>query len=185
MTESTDEELVLKALAGSEVAAADIFRRYWTSTWRVAVGILGNRAAADDVAQDAMQRAFQALGQFDTTRPLGPWLHRIVVNCALDLLRSERRLALSESQETPDLKVDAGESSLPDDDLFRALRQLPPDRRAIVVLRYWLGYSAPEISDLLEIPVGTVSSRLSRALGDLRMELETNHGTRGDRRATA
>lgn len=62
----------------------------------------GRHAMADDVAQDAFERAFARLGTFDATRPFAPWLHRIVVNRALDVLRQERRLVLvGESPEGP------------------------------------------------------------------------------------
>jgi RNA polymerase sigma-70 factor (ECF subfamily) len=91
-----------EALAGSNDAAAELFRRHWTSSWRAAYAITASRAAADDVAQDAFQRAFRALPLFDGRRSFAAWLHRIVVNRAIDLVRSERRLGpLSYGGSTP------------------------------------------------------------------------------------
>src|SRR5436309_3195803 len=87
-----DGELVAQARQGSREAAAELFTRHWPGAWKVARTVTGRRDMADDVAQDAFERAFAALGRFDRRRPFGPWLHRIVVNRSLDLLRSERRL---------------------------------------------------------------------------------------------
>ncbi|MGZ4387894.1 MAG: RNA polymerase sigma factor, partial [Gaiellaceae bacterium] len=92
MGERTDADLVARARGGSREAAAELFERYWGAAWRAAYAVTGRRALADDVAQDAFERALAALARFDDTRPFAPWLHRIVVNRALDLLRAERRL---------------------------------------------------------------------------------------------
>src|SRR5881392_2874244 len=88
----SDAKLVELARTGSRDAAAEIFSRHWRPAWRAAYAITGRRELADDVAQDAFERAFAALSRFDERRPFAPWLHRIVVNRCLDLLRSERRL---------------------------------------------------------------------------------------------
>lgn len=173
MAEPSDEELVRTALAGSRDAAAELFRRYWAPSWRAAFAVVGRRAAADDVAQDAFQRAFRALPQFDSQRPFGAWLHRIVINRALDFVRSESRFVALEQRDNGTLEL--LEERLRDEQLFAALARLDPERRAVIALRYWLDYSPPEIAELLEVPVGTVSSRLSRALAELRQDLEANH----------
>src|SRR6476646_11870125 len=92
-----DGELVARARQGSRDAAAELFSRHWPGAWRVARAVTGRRDMADDVAQDAFERAFAALHRFDRRRPFAPWLQRIVVNRSLDLLRSERRLVGQES----------------------------------------------------------------------------------------
>jgi RNA polymerase sigma-70 factor (ECF subfamily) len=173
MNNPSDEELVRQAIAGSQEAGAELFRRYWVPSWQAAFAVVGRRAAADDVAQDAFQRAFRALPRFDSRRPFKPWLHRIVVNRALDFVRSERRVVALDQQYNGTL--DSLEERLRDEELFAALARLDPERRAVVALRYWLEYSPAEIAELLELPVGTVSSRLSRALVELRNDLEPDH----------
>src|SRR5207237_1133258 len=100
--EPSDRDLVRKARRGDRDAAAALFRRYWRDAWRAAFAITGRRSLADDVAADGFERAFAALGRFDDRRPFGPWLHRIVANRALDVLRAERRLSDEELPETPD-----------------------------------------------------------------------------------
>jgi len=87
-----DRRLVERAQQGDRIALEALFDRHWIDAWRLAYRITRRRAMADDVAQDAFERAFAALSRFDPTRPFAPWLHRIVVNRSLDLARSERRL---------------------------------------------------------------------------------------------
>ena len=173
MAKRTNEQLAAEALAGSKEAASELFRRHWASSWRAAYAITASRAAADDAAQDAFQRAFRALPSFDGNRSFAAWLHRIVVNRALDLVRSERRLGALEDSDEP--AADPFVDGMRDHELFAALAALEPERRAIVALRYWLDYSPAEIAELLVLPVGTVSSRLSRTLQQLRLQLEANH----------
>src|ERR687885_1400294 len=88
----SDAKLVELARKGSREAAGELFSRHWRPAWRAAYAVTGRRELADDVAQDAFERAFAALSRFDERRPFAPWLHRIVVNRCLDLLRTERRL---------------------------------------------------------------------------------------------
>jgi RNA polymerase sigma-70 factor, ECF subfamily len=127
---------------------------------------------ADDVAADGFERAFAALERFDERRPFGPWLHRIIANRALDLLRAERRLSDKEPPETPDL---APSQRASDRSLLATVAALSPERRIAVVLRYAVGMTPKEIAETLDLPVGTVNSRLARALEQLRESLEFEH----------
>ena len=92
MNARSDGELVARARQGSRDAAGELFSPALARCLAVARAVTGRRDMADDVAQDAFERAFAALHRFDRRRPFAPWLHRIVVNRSLDLLRSERRL---------------------------------------------------------------------------------------------
>jgi RNA polymerase sigma-70 factor, ECF subfamily len=166
MTEPSDGELVARAHGGSREAAAALFERHWGTAWRLARTVSGRRDMADDIAQDAFERAFAALGRFDRSRPFGPWLHRIVVNRTLDLLRSERRLVGLEAPER--LESEWCDVGAEDRGLLEAVAWLTPQRRVVIVLRYGLGYTPADIARMLEVPVGTVHSRLARALDDLR-----------------
>jgi RNA polymerase sigma-70 factor, ECF subfamily len=167
----SDAQLVEEARRGSREAAAELFDRHWRSAWRAAYVIAGRRELADDVAQDAFERAFAALGRFDERRPFGPWLHRIVVNRCLDLLRSERRLVGGDAELDRLEWHDAGTG---DSELLEAVAGLSLQRRIVVVLRYGLGYTPTAIGELLGIPTGTVNSRLARALEELRTDHEVN-----------
>jgi RNA polymerase sigma-70 factor (ECF subfamily) len=171
MRARSDAELVALARQGERDAAGELFTRHWPGAWRAAYAVTGRRAMADDVAQDAFERAFAALSRFDGRRPFAPWLHRIVVNRSLDLLRSERRLVGIESEfEAPEwLDAASGDAAL-----LEAIAALSAPRRVVIVLRYGLGYPPATIAALLDLPVGTVHSRLARALDQLRTEREVN-----------
>jgi RNA polymerase sigma-70 factor, ECF subfamily len=167
----SDAKLVELARRGSRDAAAELFARHWRPAWRAAYALTGRRDMADDVAQDAFERAFAALGRFDERRPFAPWLHRIVVNRCLDLLRSERRLVAGDV----DLeRLEWRDVHGGDRELLAAVASLSLQRRVVIVLRYGLGYPPSAIAALLGIPAGTVNSRLARALDELRETYEVN-----------
>jgi RNA polymerase sigma-70 factor (ECF subfamily) len=170
--EPSDRDLVRRARRGDREAAAALFRRYWRDAWRAAFAITGRRSLADDVAADGFERAFAALRRFDERRPFGPWLHRIVANRALDLLRAERRLS---DEELPDLPDAAPVHESGDRSLLAAVAELSLERRVVVVLRYGVGMTPKQIASALDLPVGTVNSRLARALEQLRESLEVEH----------
>jgi RNA polymerase sigma-70 factor, ECF subfamily len=167
-----DAVLIRAACGGDRDAAAALFRRHWQPAWRVAYGMTGRRALADDIAADAFERAFGALNRFDRRRPFAPWLHRIVANRALDLLRAERRLSDEELPDTPD---SAPSHAAGDRSLLAAVANLSLERRIVVVLRYGVGMTPKQIAEALDLPVGTVNSRLARALEQLRESLEVEH----------
>lgn len=175
MGEGSDRDLVRRSRRGDRDAAAALFRRYWQSAWRVAFAVTGRRALADDVAADAFERAFAALDRFDERRPFSPWLHRIVANRALDLLRSERRFVGGEPTEPVDLRPDH-ESG--DRGLLAAVGELSLERRIVVILRYGVGMTPKQIAATLDLPVGTVNSRLARSLEQLRGSFETHDAQR-------
>lgn len=167
--ERSDRDLVRAARRGDRDAAAALFRRYWPTAWRAALAFTGRQAAADDVASDAFERAFAALDRFDEHRPFAPWLYRIVANRALDLLRAERRLSGVEPVEP----VDAGpDHRAGDRGLLAAVGALALERRTVVLLRYGVGMTPKEIAAALDLPVGTVNSRLARSLEQLREYFE-------------
>jgi RNA polymerase sigma-70 factor (ECF subfamily) len=166
-----EASLVVAARSGSRVAVGRLFDRHWSGVWKAAFAVTGRRDLADDVAQEAFVKAMVALGRFDERRPLAPWLRRIAVNHAVDLLRRERRTVGPEAM-PPHAVTDAE----PDPALHAALGRLAWERRTVIVLRYWLGYRLEEIAEILTVPVGTVSSRLRRGLDDLRGYLEESHG---------
>jgi len=167
----SDAKLVELARRGSRDAAAELFTRHWRAAWRAAYVITGRREFADDVAQDAFERAFAALSRFDERRPFGPWLHRIVVNRCLDLLRTERRLVAGDAELA---RLEWHDVSDGDQELLDAVAGLSLQRRVVVVLRYGLGYTPTAIAELLGIPTGTVNSRLARALEELRADYQVN-----------
>jgi RNA polymerase sigma-70 factor (ECF subfamily) len=167
----SERALVRGAQAGSKEDFEELFRRHWPPAYRAAYFVVYDSAAAEDIAQEAFLSALRALDRFDRRRPFGPWLHRIVVNRAIDWARARAlRREIEASAESP--AADRAEGDLGTrDELDTALASLSPERRAVVVLRYVLGYTPGEIADILELPRGTVNSRLRRALDDLAEEV--------------
>ena len=166
-----ESALVRAAQRGSVEAVDELFRRHWPSAHRAAFLVVHDSAAAEDIAQEAFLAALRALDRFDRRRPLGPWLHRIVVNRAIDWTRARALRAESAADAAPE--APAPDAPAPfDDDVLSALAELGPEHRAVVVLRHLLGYTPGEIATMLELPRGTVNSRLRRALDALARELE-------------
>jgi RNA polymerase sigma-70 factor (ECF subfamily) len=161
---------VRAAQAGSDEAMEALFRVHWRPAHRAAFLIVHDAAAAEDIAQEAFLSAIRALDRFDRRRPFGPWLHRIVVNRAIDWARARtlrREVAEPIESEAPPERPEGWSEAV-----VEALGVLDPDQRAAVVLRHLLEYTPGEIADLLEVPRGTVNSRLRRALDRLAAELE-------------
>lgn len=167
-----ERALVRSAQRGSRDAVEALVRRHWHDAHRAAYLIVGDGAAAEDIAQESLLAAIASIERFDSRRPLGPWLHRIVANRSVDWLRSRARRRESPASAAP-------EAGCPDPDalsgdLMTALAGLPLDDRAIVVMRHLLDLPSSEIGRALEMPAATVRTRLSRALDELRGLLEAD-----------
>ena len=162
--------LVREAQRGSADALEELFRRHWRRAHRAAYLVVGDGAAAEDIAQEAFLSAIRALDRFDRRRPFGPWLHRITVNRAIDYARARALRAESALFDAADAVAPQGGDV--SDELLRGLAGLSPEHRAVIVLRYLLEYTPGEIGELLDLPRGTVNSRLRRALDRLRPAIE-------------
>jgi RNA polymerase sigma-70 factor, ECF subfamily len=155
------------AQEGSVSDLEALFRAHWPRAFRAAYLVAHDAAAAEDIAQESFLAAIRSLDRFDRRRPFGPWLHRIVVNRAIDWTRARKlrgEVELSESIAT------APEPSEPDE-TRAALVRLPPEQRAVIVMRYVLELTPGEIAEALDLPRGTVNSRLRRGLDALGEEL--------------
>jgi RNA polymerase sigma-70 factor (ECF subfamily) len=156
------------AQRGSVEDLEALFRTHWPRAHRAAYLVTHDAAAAEDIAQEAFLAAIRALDRFDRRRPFGPWLHRIVVNRAIDWARGRRLRAeveLSEALPAP------RPPRPPGNDVLAALARLPPEQRAVIVMRHLLEFTPGEIAETLDLPRGTVNSRLRRALDSLGDEL--------------
>jgi RNA polymerase sigma-70 factor (ECF subfamily) len=163
--------LIREAQRGSTDALEELFRRHWRRAHRAAFLVIGDGAAAEDIAQESFLAAVRALDRFDRRRPFGPWLHRITVNRAIDYararaLRREGTFAEAAEGEAPPARTELS------DELIAALALLAPEHRAVIVLRFVLEYTPGEIAEMLDLPRGTVNSRLRRGLDRLRPAIE-------------
>jgi RNA polymerase sigma-70 factor (ECF subfamily) len=160
-----ERALVRGAQAGSRSALDELFRLHWSRAYRAAYLVVHDAAAAEDIAQEAFLAAIRNLDRFDRRRPFAPWLHRIVVNRAIDFARARAlrgETGLDPTIPAPDRGADGLGRPLVD-----AIALLAPEHRGVIVLRHLLGYTPGEIAELLGIPRGTVNSRLRRGLDSL------------------
>ena len=155
------------AQQGSVSDLEALFRHHWPKAYRAAYLVVHDAGAAEDIAQEAFLAAVRGLDRFDRRRPFGPWLHRIVVNRAIDWSRAR---ALRRESGNAALELVASPAA-PDNPhaqtLAAALAQLSPEHRAVIVLRHLLEYTPGEIGEVLGLPRGTVNSRLRRGLDEL------------------
>ncbi len=178
----TDRQLIDQAKAGEPAACDALARRYRRAAYLLALQMLGNRDDAMDVAQDSMLRFFSTLNSFDAARRVQPWLFTIVRNQVRDLWRQRQRRpadAIGESdalvgqlaapQPSPEADLHRRELR---QRLWRALAALPAEKREILVLRDFHDLSYSDIAHVLDIPIGTVMSRLHGARRQLRAQLE-------------
>lgn len=171
----SERSLIRGALAGSEADLEVLFRRHWPRAYRAAFLIVHDHAAAEDIAQEAFLAAIRRLDRFDRRRPFGPWIGAIVTNRAIDWARA--RASRRETVDAAD--PGSGPASAPaaagtgsySEEVLAALAALSVEHRAVVVMRYVLEYTPGEIARALELPRGTVNSRLRRGLDRLESQL--------------
>lgn len=167
-----ERALVRAAQRGSTEALDALFRAHWSKSHRAAYLVVHDEAAAEDIAQEAFLAAVRALDRFDRRRPFGPWLHRIVVNRAIDFARARALKAEVGAERCTPAAIAADAPARPySDAVMTALEALSPEQRGAVVLRYLLEYTPGEIAAALDVPRGTVNSRLRRGLDALQEQL--------------
>jgi RNA polymerase sigma-70 factor, ECF subfamily len=164
----SERTLVAAAKSGDPGAIEDLYRRHWRPAYRAAYLVTRDAHAAEDIAQEAFLQAIRVLDRFDRSRPFAPWLHRIVTNRALDWARAHALRRPAEARGEPAAPEARSDLS---DDLAEAIGRLAPDQRAVIVLRYLLEHTPGEIAEMLDLPRGTVNSRLRRALDELAGEV--------------
>lgn len=176
-----DAALLAAVRGGDQVAWRALVDRHERAVAGVVVGMLGPGDEADDVGQETFIRFYRSLDAFRGDASLKTWLQRIATNLSLNALRRRKRglrrfLDIDDVDEsTPQLQTDgsAAVSTRASVELVRAaVSTLPDKHRPVVVLRMFEGYSTRETAEMLGIPEGTVLSRLSRALEQLKRTLE-------------
>jgi RNA polymerase sigma-70 factor (ECF subfamily) len=180
----SDDELIAALVAGEVAALSALYERHAQLVFSMLVRIVSDRSAAEDLLQEAFLRAWQHAHTFDENRgTVRGWLVRIAHNLALNELRRQRRRPYTHRRASsddgdeedagpgagPDPAVDAW-CTIRDDGLAQALSRLPPGQRAVLTL-YAAGFSQSEIATNLGQPLGTVKSRMRRALFHLREAL--------------
>ena len=180
-----DGSVVAQAQAGDREAFRVLVERHSRSIFRVAYRMTGNEQDAEDVVQETFLRAYSKLNRFEARAQFATWLHRIAVNCALDMMRLRRRH--EEQRETgapegPDPTLEVAATTPAADRLLlsaevhervaAALARLSPMERATFVLRHFEGQSIDEIARALGLRSGAAKNSIFRAVAKLRRELE-------------
>jgi RNA polymerase sigma-70 factor, ECF subfamily len=172
--EPSDATLLRRHADGDADAFGLLFRRHKDRLWAVALRIACDPDDAADALQEAMISAFRRAGDFRGESAVTTWLHRIVVNASLDLLRRRSARAVGWSGDPdelpvpePRLGVDSSASTDSRLDVDAAMRTLPPPQRAALVLVDMLGYSVADASAILGVSEGTVKSRCARGRAKL------------------
>jgi RNA polymerase sigma-70 factor, ECF subfamily len=177
---SADTELILRSIAGDAEAFRLIVERYQNQVAATVIGMLGHGPETDDIGQETFIRLYRSLPRIRGESALGTYLTRIAINLCFDSLRRKKRQQLwfrldrEDDPLPPELIVEDGhriEDSEKRRWIQKAIRSLDPKHRAVVVLRMVAGYSTKETAELLDVPIGTVLSRLSRAQDKLRVTL--------------
>jgi RNA polymerase sigma-70 factor (ECF subfamily) len=168
----TDEDLIRAHAAGDPHAFSEIVRRHRDRMWAVALRTMRDQEEAADALQDAFISAYRAAAKFRAESQVSTWLHRIVVNACLDRIRKRQARPTVPLPETDEYR----EPAAPGDSMGQretrmlideALRQLPDEQRAPIVLVDVEGYSVSETASMLGIAEGTVKSRCARGRAKL------------------
>ncbi|MFH1279329.1 MAG: sigma-70 family RNA polymerase sigma factor [Candidatus Eisenbacteria bacterium] len=182
MERRDEQEWIARCRAGDRDAFAPIVEAYKRRAYFTALGLVGDREEAYDLSQEAFVRAFRAIRRFDNSREFAPWFFRILRNlCASSLSRRSARKtdSLDEMQEggrdfpagdryRPDLLAERDETV---ERVWRGLASLDRKSREVIVLKDLQDYRYREIAEILEIPIGTVMSRLFHARQKLKTKL--------------
>ncbi len=173
-----EAELIARAKKGDREAFGALVKRYERRVIGVALAVVHNQDDALELAQETFVRAFENLGSFESRSSFSTWLYRIAANLAIDFWRREGRYnvlrgedAENELRRLPSARGDsftAATRSELGERLSKALEQLTPEHRAVILLREVEGLSYDEISEVLNCPRGTVMSRLHYARSRLR-----------------
>jgi len=161
----SDRELGRRFSSGDVGAVAELYDRFAGPIYTVALSRLGDRELAQEAVQDVFVKAWRAAATFDPERALSPWLYEIARHSAADIARREHRRptttrlsAAAPADEGPTLG-DAWEAW----EVRRALAELPADELELVRLTHFIGLTRSEIAERLDMPIGTVKSRMHRA----------------------
>ncbi|EST10301.1 RNA polymerase sigma factor SigW [Sporolactobacillus laevolacticus] len=185
-----EKRLIKKVKKGDQQAFAELVDRYKNSVFAICFRMVGNTQEAEDLSQEAFIRAYNHIDQYDHERKFSTWLFRIATNLSIDFLR-RRKTSVSLDAVVPGTEglslntilPDNGE--LPDEQMVRReneemvqseIKKLPEKYRSAVVLKYIEDLSLKEISDIMDIPVGTVKTRIHRGREMLRKNMTAGGG---------
>lgn len=181
MAKQVDHELILQLQQGSLEALGILYDQYRQMVYRTALAITADSEAASDLLQDVFLRLYRFADRIDPQRPLEPWLYRMTANLAYTWVKRSRRW-LRPLEDLADWLAGGDHSAyhqveMEDDwhQVQQAVAALPLPQRVVVVLYYLNDLSLQEISEILDVPLGTVKSRLHYGRNSLKKSLGLDH----------
>lgn len=182
MDEHHEYRIIRKLQAGDINALTPLVRAYQHRALRTAYLVTQDQDLAEDITQSAFLRAFDNIHQFDVSRRFLPWFLRIVVNMAVQIVKKQSRTysldtvfnqdheltlseLLSDTMHNPEAQLEIQEL---EERMENLLQQLSPDQRAVIVLRYYVDFTEAQMAIELDVPRGTIKSRLFSARKQLR-----------------
>jgi RNA polymerase sigma-70 factor (ECF subfamily) len=185
ITMSAELELVERSKGGDLAAFEELVVMYQKQVYNLGYRMMGSEEDACDMAQEAFLKAFRSIRKFNGKSSFGTWVYRIAVNVCIDELRRRKKVKLypvvhNDNPETGSGKLITDTGDLPEErierqetrkQVQRAINRLAEDYRAIIILRDIQGRTYQEIAEILDINIGTVKSRISRARQSLKEEL--------------
>jgi RNA polymerase sigma-70 factor, ECF subfamily len=188
MAQDSDPELIERLQQGNLEALGLLYDRYRQMVYRTALAITGDQDAASDLLQDVFLRLYRFADHIDQQRPLSPWLYRMTANLSYTWIKRDRRwwrpledLAdwlVGVSRNTPYDEVEKQDDW---DRVQQAVIDLPLSQRVVVVLYYLNDLSLLEVAEILDVPVGTVKSRLHYGRLTLKKSLGLSGFTEGEK----
>jgi RNA polymerase sigma-70 factor (ECF subfamily) len=173
-----EEDQLLLRLRKDPQALAELLRQNYMFLYKYMLKVTMNRTLAEDLVQDTMVRAIEKIAAYQGTAKFSTWLIAIATRLYADSLRKRKRERHWQEQERAQalrsLRYEAGSRQADWPEALDALAGLDPGNRVPILLKYYYGYSQDEIADWLDIPAGTVKSRLHNGLKQLRKELKDN-----------
>ncbi len=174
-----EKEIIRRVQYGEVAAFEDLVNAYKQKAYYVALGFVGNHEDALDLSQDAFVKAFKAIKTFDLNSPFFPWFYKIIKNHCLNYIKKNQRVRNDSLEELEDETFAQFEDDKPTPrdmyeesetriNLWRAIDRLKPDFREIIIMKHFHNLSYKEIAEALNIPIGTVMSRLFNARQELR-----------------
>jgi RNA polymerase sigma-70 factor, ECF subfamily len=165
-------DLVKKAQKGNDKAFLTLFQKYEQDIYKIAFVYVKNQSDALDVVQETAYRSFKSIKNLKEPKYFKTWLIRIAISCAIDLLRKQKNVVQMKQEFEEFISGDVNE----DIDLEMTVRdlieQLNEDEKSVIILRFYEGLTIKEVSETLDIPLGTAKTILYRALDKLRKDLK-------------
>jgi RNA polymerase sigma-70 factor (ECF subfamily) len=164
--------LIKKAQKGNDKAFSTLFQQYEQEIYRTAFVYAKNQSDALDVVQETAYRSFKSIKNLKEPKYLKTWLIRIAISCAIDLLRKQKNVVQMKPEYEEFISGDVNEDIDLEMTVQGLIERLNADEKSVIILRFYEGLTIKEVSEALNIPLGTAKTILYRALNKLRKDLK-------------